>query len=54
MFSIQFFKIHGIVAGFQYVDGRHEEFEIDEEQRMLQFFFFLFGIQITWYVESQD
>jgi len=54
MFNFQFFQIHGIVAGIQYVDGRIEDFEIEDDQRMLQFFFFVFGVQIVWYVEPQD
>lgn len=54
MFSIQFFKIYGLVAGVQYVDGRIEAFELDEDQRCLQFFLFLVGFQITWYVTPQD
>lgn len=53
-FQVQIFPIYGITTGFQYVDGRNEAFGEEPEYRSVQLFIFLFGIEVSWYVESQD
>lgn len=53
-FQIQLFPIYGITIGFQYVDGNIDAFEVEPEYRGFQLFLFVFGIEISWYVESQN
>lgn len=47
--SINYFKIHGLTLGFQYIDGRVEEFELDDNVRAIQLYLFVIGFTIEWY-----
>lgn len=49
-FYFSIFKIYGITLGFQYVTGAVEEFDIEENVRALQLYFFVIGISIEWRV----
>jgi hypothetical protein len=49
-FYFSIFKIYGITLGFQYINGAIEVFDIDENVRALQLYFFVIGISLEWRV----
>jgi len=53
-FELKFFPIYGLTVGFQYVNGSNEAFGEPEDYRAVQLFAFFFGVEIGWYVDSEE
>lgn len=54
MFEISFFKLFGIVVGFNYTNDEMDNLQLNEDKtHVLQFFIVFFGITIVWYSERE-
>lgn len=47
-FQITFFPIFGLMLGVNYASGQYEAFEMQEDERMIQIMFLVFGVSILW------
>ena len=52
-FQITFFPIFGMVLGLNYASGKYEAFEMQEDERMVQIMFLVFGVSILWLKENE-
>jgi len=47
-FQVTFFPIFGLILGVNFASGQYEAFEMQEDERMIQIMFLVFGISILW------
>lgn len=55
MLQLDFFPIYGIMIGVNYSNEDLEQIEVvaDNKRHTIQFFFFLFGINIHWFTDNE-
>jgi len=51
--QITFFPIFGMVLGLNYASGKYEAFEMQEDERMVQIMFLVFGVSILWLKQNE-
>ena len=55
MFNVTFFRVYGLLFGINYASQTtDEDFELEEDVRMIQFCFGLFGISLMWFVDAEQ
>ena len=55
MFNVTFFSVYGLLFGINYASQTtDEDFELEEDVRMIQFCFGLFGISLMWFVNAEQ
>lgn len=51
--QITFFPIFGMVLGINYASGKYEAFEMQEDERIVQIMFLVFGVSILWLKQNE-
>jgi hypothetical protein len=52
-FQITFFPIFGLMLGVNFASGQYDAFEMNEDERMIQIMFLVFGVSILWLKQNE-
>lgn len=55
MFNVTFFPVYGLLFGINYASQTtDEDFELEDDVKMLQLCFGLFGVSLMWFTDSEQ